>query len=98
MVLNGCFCCLELLDVDCYVVDLFVVYVFGDNSDWMWLVFMWLESVVVIVYWIVGKVNDDVLVLYVVVDLCSEQVVGIVSYMVIEWEMGMVEIGYVIWL
>ncbi len=48
-------------------------------------------------HWIAGKVNDDALVPYAVVDLRSEQAVGIVSYMAIEREMGTVEIGHVTW-
>lgn len=46
-------------------------------------------------HWIAGKVNDDATVPYAVVDLRSEQAVGIVSYMAIEREMGTVEIGHV---
>ncbi len=46
-------------------------------------------------HWIAGKVNDDAPVPYAVVDLRSEQAVGIVSYMAIEREMGTVEIGHV---
>jgi hypothetical protein len=55
------------------------------------------ESVEATAHWIAGKVNDDALVPYAVIDLRAEQAVGLVSYMAIEREMGTVEIGHVTW-
>ncbi|WP_072249786.1 GNAT family N-acetyltransferase, partial [Klebsiella pneumoniae] len=95
--LNGRFCRLEPLDVDRHAADLFAAYALGDNSDWTWLASTRPESVAATAHWIAGKVNDDALVPYAVVDLRSEQAVGIVSYMAIEREMGTVEIGHVTW-
>ncbi|PVW83929.1 GNAT family N-acetyltransferase, partial [Klebsiella pneumoniae] len=89
--LNGRFCRLEPLDVDRHAADLFAAYALGDNSDWTWLASTRPESVAATAHWIAGKVNDDALVPYAVVDLRSEQAVGIVSYMAIEREMGTVE-------
>ncbi len=91
------FCRLEPLDVDRHAADLFAAYALGDNSDWTWLASTRPESVAATAHWIAGKVNDDALVPYAVVDLRSEQAVGIVSYMAIEREMGTVEIGHVTW-
>lgn len=95
--LNGRFCRLEPLDVDRHAADLFAAYALGDNSDWTWLASTRPESVAATAHWIAGKVNDDALVPYAVVNLRSEQAVGIVSYMAIEREMGTVEIGHVTW-
>ena len=95
--LNGRFCRLEPLDVDRHAADLFAAYALGDNRDWTWLASTRPESVAATAHWIAGKVNDDALVPYAVVDLRSEQAVGIVSYMAIEREMGTVEIGHVTW-
>ena len=95
--LNGRFCRRERLDGDRHAADLFAADALGDNSDWTWLASTRPESVTATAHWIAGKVNDDALVPYAVVDLRSEQAVGIVSYMAIEREMGTVEIGHVTW-
>lgn len=89
------FCRTKPLDVDRHAADLFAAYALGDNSDWTWLASTRPESVAATAHWIAGKVNDDATVPYAVVDLRSEQAVGIVSYMAIEREMGTVEIGHV---
>lgn len=70
--LNGRFCRLEPLDVDRHAADLFAAYALGDNSDWTWLASTRPESVAATAHWIAGKVNDDALVPYAVVDLRSE--------------------------
>ena len=46
-------------------------------------------------HWITGKVTDDGLVPYAVIDLHAERAVGLVSHMAIERAMGTVEIGHV---
>lgn len=45
--------------------------------------------------WVLGKVLDDELVPYAVIDLRTGQAVGLVSYMAIERMQGSVEIGHV---
>jgi RimJ/RimL family protein N-acetyltransferase len=48
-------------------------------------------------HWVAGKVNDDALVPFAVIDLQTERAVGLVSYMAIDRAMGTVEIGHVTW-
>ncbi|WP_371974642.1 GNAT family N-acetyltransferase [Lelliottia nimipressuralis] len=95
--LNGRFCRLEPLDATRHAVDLFDAYALGDDSDWTWLASTQPESVDATAHWLLGKVMDDALVPYAVIDLRSERAVGVVSYMAIERLMGSVEIGHVTW-
>lgn len=71
--LNGRFCRLEPLDVDRHAADLFAAYALGDNSDWTWLASTRPESVAATAHWIAGKVNDDALVPYAVVDCVASR-------------------------
>lgn len=93
--LNGRYCRLEPLDTDRHAADLFAAYALGDDSDWTWLASTRPQSVESTANWITGKVMDDGLVPYAVVDLRCERAVGLVSYMAIERAMGTVEIGHV---
>lgn len=95
--LNGRYCRLEPLDTDRHAADLFAAYALGDDSDWTWLASTRPQSVESTANWITGKVMDDGLVPYAVVDLRCERAVGLVSYMAIERAMGTVEIGHVTW-
>lgn len=95
--LNGRFCRLEPLDASRHAADLFTAYALGDDSDWTWLASTRPQSVESTASWITGKVMDDGLVPYAVIDLHSERAVGLVSYMAIERAMGTVEIGHVTW-
>ena len=93
--LNGRFCRLEPLDTERHAADLFAAYALGDDSDWTWLASNCPQSVESTAHWITGKVMDDGLVPYAVIDLHAERAVGLVSYMAIERAMGTVEIGHV---
>ncbi|QLR42197.1 GNAT family N-acetyltransferase [Enterobacter sp. RHBSTW-00994] len=95
--LVGQYCRLEPLDAERHAADLFDAYALGDDSDWTWLASTRPESVEATVHWLLGKVMDDALVPYAVIDLRTECAVGIVSYMAIERLMGSVEIGHVTW-
>ncbi|ASV54512.1 GCN5-related N-acetyltransferase [Lelliottia jeotgali] len=95
--LNGRFCRLEPLDAARHAADLFAAYALGDDSDWTWLASTQPESVEATAHWLLGKVMDDGLVPYAVIDLRTERAVGLVSYMAIERLMGSVEIGHVTW-
>lgn len=95
--LSGRFCRLEPLDATLHAADLFDAYSLGDDSDWTWLASTQPESVEETAHWIIGKVMDDDLVPYAVIDVSSERAVGLVSYMAIERLMGSVEIGHVTW-
>lgn len=95
--LNGRFCRLEPLDAARHAADLFEAYALGDDSDWTWLASTQPESVEATAHWLLGKVMDDGLVPYAVIDLRTERAVGLVSYMAIERLMGSVEIGHVTW-
>lgn len=95
--LNGRFCRLEPLDAARHADDLFEAYAQGDDSDWTWLASTQPESVEATAHWLLGKVMDDALVPYAVIDLRTERAVGLVSYMAIERMMGSVEIGHVTW-
>ncbi|WP_434643441.1 GNAT family N-acetyltransferase [Klebsiella sp. I138] len=95
--LSGRFCRLEPLDVHRHTADLFAAYALGDESDWTWLASTCPTSVEAAAHWVAGKVNDDALVPFAVIDLHSGQAVGLVSYMAIDRGMGTVEIGHVTW-
>lgn len=95
--LSGRFCRLEPLDATFHAADLFDAYSLGDDSDWTWLASTQPETVEETAHWIIGKVMDDGLVPYAVIDVSSERAVGLVSYMAIERLMGSVEIGHVTW-
>ena len=55
------------------------------------------ESVEATVHWVLGKIMDDDLVPFAVIDLRTEKAVGLVSYMAIERFQDSVEIGRVTW-
>jgi len=95
--LIGRFCRLEPLDATLHAADLFDAYSMGDDRDWTWLASTQPENVEATAHWIIGKVMDDGLVPYAVMDVNSERAVGLVSYMAIERMMGSVEIGHVTW-
>ncbi|WP_434667393.1 GNAT family N-acetyltransferase [Klebsiella sp. B345] len=95
--LGGRFCQLEPLDVRRHAADLFVAYAQGDESDWTWLASTRPESLEATAHWVAGKVNDDALVPYAVIDRHSGRALGLVSYMAIDRGMGTVEIGHVTW-
>jgi RimJ/RimL family protein N-acetyltransferase len=95
--LNGRFCRLEPLDTERHAADLFAAYALGDDSDWTWLASTLPAERGATAHWIAGKVMDDGLVPYAVIDLRAERAVGLVSYMAIERAMGTVEIGHVTW-
>lgn len=95
--LGGRFCLLEPLDVRRHAADLFAAYALGDESDWTWLASTRPESLEATAHWVAGKVNDDALVPYAVIDLHTGRAVGLVSYMAIDRAMGTVEIGHVTW-
>ncbi|WP_174508351.1 GNAT family N-acetyltransferase [Klebsiella oxytoca] len=95
--LGGRFCLLEPLDVRRHAADLFAAYALGDESDWTWLASTRPESLEATAHWVAGKVNDDALVPYAVIDLHTGRAVGLVSYMAIDRGMGTVEIGHVTW-
>ena len=91
--LSGRFCRLEPLEVQRHAADLFAAYALGDESDWTWLASTCPASVEATTHWVAGKVNDDALVPFAVIDLQTERAVGLVSYMAIDRAMGTVEIG-----
>lgn len=95
--LSGRFCRLEPLEVQRHAADLFAAYALGDESDWTWLASTCPASVEATTHWVAGKVNDDALVPFAVIDLQTERAVGLVSYMAIDRAMGTVEIGHVTW-
>lgn len=95
--LGGRFCQLEPLDVRRHAADLFAAYAQGDESDWTWLASTRPESLEATAHWVAGKVNDDALVPYAVIDRHSGRALGLVSYMAIDRGMGTVEIGHVTW-
>ena len=76
---------------------MYEAYALGDDSDWTWLVSTQPVSVEDTAEWVLGKVLDDELVPYAVIDLRTGQAVGLVSYMAIERMQGSVEIGHVTW-
>ncbi|MCS4270492.1 MULTISPECIES: GNAT family N-acetyltransferase [Raoultella] len=95
--LTGRYCRLEPLDTRRHAGDLFAAYALGDGSDWTWLASTRPETVEATAHWVAGKVGDDALVPFAVIDLGSGQAVGLVSFMAIEQAMGSVEIGHVTW-
>ncbi|MDJ1656976.1 GNAT family protein [Raoultella sp. Ech2A] len=95
--LTGRYCRLEPLDTRRHAADLFAAYALGDGSDWTWLASTRPETVEATAHWVAGKVGDDALVPFAVIDLGSGQAVGLVSFMAIEQAMGSVEIGHVTW-
>ncbi|NEM18447.1 GNAT family N-acetyltransferase, partial [Escherichia coli] len=95
--LTGQYCRLEPLDADRHSADLYEAYALGDESDWTWLASTQPESVEATAHWVLGKVMDDDLVPFAVIDLRTEKAVGLVSYMAIERFQGSVEIGHVTW-
>lgn len=95
--LAGRYCRLEPLNTERHAADLFDAYSLGDDSDWTWLASTQPMSVEATAHWVQGKVMDDALVPYAVIDLRSERAVGLVSYMAIERQQGSVEIGHVTW-
>jgi RimJ/RimL family protein N-acetyltransferase len=95
--LVGQYCRLEPLDAERHAADLYEAYALGDDSDWTWLVSTQPVSVEDTAEWVLGKVLDDELVPYAVIDLRTGQAVGLVSYMAIERMQGSVEIGHVTW-
>ncbi|RJL03650.1 GNAT family N-acetyltransferase [Enterobacter chuandaensis] len=95
--LFGQYCRLEPLDADRHAADLYEAYALGDDSDWTWLASTQPESVEATAHWVLGKVMDDDLVPYAVIDLRTEKAVGLVSYMANERLLGSVEIGHVTW-
>lgn len=97
MPLFGRFCRLEPLNATRHAADLFDAYAQGDDGDWTWLASSRPESVEATRHWLLGKIADDALVPYAVVDIRTERAVGVVSYMAIDRAMGSVEIGHVTW-
>lgn len=95
--LSGRFCRLEPLDAARHAVDLFEAFALGDGSDWTWMASNLPENVEVARHWLLGKVMDDALVPYAVIDTRTDQAVGVVCYMAIDRQMGTVEIGHVTW-
>lgn len=95
--LTGQYCRLEPLNVERHSADLFDAYALGDDSDWTWLASTQPDNVEATAHWVLGKVMDDALVPYAVIDLRTERAVGLVSYMAIERQQGSVEIGHVTW-
>jgi len=96
-VLEGRFCRLEPLDAVQHGVDLFDAYALGDDSDWTWLASNQPASIEATVDWLQGKVQDEALVPFAVIDRHRERAVGLVCYMAIEQQLGSVEIGHVTW-
>ena len=74
--LSGRFCRLEPLEVQRHAADLFAAYALGDESDWTWLASTCPASVEATTHWVAGKVNDDALVPFAVIDLQTERAVG----------------------
>lgn len=66
--LFGQYCRLEPLDVDRHAADLYDAYALGDDSDWTWLASTQPESVEATAHWVLGKVLDDELVPFAVID------------------------------
>ncbi|RAU30718.1 GNAT family protein [Enterobacter sp. RIT418] len=95
--LFGQYCRLEPLDVKRHAADLYEAYALGDDGDWTWLASTKPANVEATAHWVLGKVMDDALVPYAVIDLHTERAVGLVSYMANERLLGSVEIGHVTW-
>lgn len=76
--LTGRYCRLEPLDTRRHAADLFAAYALGDGSDWTWLASTRPETVEATAHWVAGKVGDDALVPFAVIDLGSGQAVGLV--------------------
>ncbi len=95
--LIGRYCRLEPLDTARHSPDLYDAFALGDESDWTWLASTQPTTPDAAAQWVEGKVMDDSLVPYAVIDAGSDHAVGVVSYMAIERLMGSVEIGHVTW-
>lgn len=95
--LSGRVCRLEPLDAARHAHDLFEAYALGDDSDWTWLASTQPESMEATAHWLLGKVMDDALVPYAVIDLRTGRAVGLMSYMAIDRQQGTAEIGHVTW-
>ncbi|MDN8598152.1 GNAT family protein [Citrobacter sp. S2-9] len=98
VVLDGRYCRLEPLEPERHAADLFDAYAQAvDERDWTWLASERPESVQATTRWLDGKVRDETLVPFAVIDARSARAVGLVCYMAIEQEHGSVEIGHVTW-
>lgn len=96
-VLSGHYCRLDPLTAE-HAADLFDAYAqAADERDWTWMASDRPASVADTAAWIDGKVQDQGLVPYAVIDLKSGRAVGLVCYMAIDRENGTVEIGHVTW-
>lgn len=96
--LDGRYCRLEPLEPERHAADLFDAYAqAADERDWTWLASERPESVQATTRWLDGKVRDETLVPFAVIDARSARAVGLVCYMAIEQEHGSVEIGHVTW-
>ncbi|VFS61825.1 Uncharacterised protein [Raoultella planticola] len=76
---------------------LFAAYALGDESDWTWLASTCPASVEATTHWVAGKVNDDALVPFAVIDLRTERAVGWSAIWPSIGQWGTVEIGHVTW-
>lgn len=95
--LSGHYCRLEPLAA-AHAADLFDAYAqASDERDWTWMASNRPASLADTAVWVDGKVQDDALVPYAVIDLKSGRAVGLVCYMAIDRENGTVEIGHVTW-
>nr|WP_159464289.1 GNAT family protein [Scandinavium goeteborgense] len=96
--LTGRSCRLELLNAVRHAADLFEAFALvPDDRDWTWLGSERPASVAATRAWLQGKVDDEALVPFAVIDLRSERAVGVVCLMAIERANGVVEIGHVSW-
>ncbi|XUA18198.1 GNAT family N-acetyltransferase [Citrobacter sp. OP27] len=96
--LTGRRCRLEPLNAVRHAADLFEAFALvPDDRDWTWLASERPASVAATRAWLQGKVDDEALVPFAVIDLRSECAVGVVCLMAIERANGTVEIGHISW-
>jgi len=94
--MTGHYCRLERLDVDAHAADLYEAFGLNtDQSSWTYLPYGPFDSFDPFEYWLDGcKHNNDPL-FYTVIDLHTEIAVGLVSYLRMAPEAGVIEVGHI---
>lgn len=96
--LQGRVCRLEPLNAERHCDDLFLAYQqAADDRDWTWLGAARPDTRQATWHWVQGKVADDSLIPWAVIDQASGRAVGVVCFMRIDPVNGVVEIGHVTW-
>lgn len=96
--LQGRVCRLEPLNAERHCDDLFLAYQqAADDRDWTWLGASRPDTRQATWHWVQGKVADNSLIPWAVIDQASGRAVGVVCFMRIDPVNGVVEIGHVTW-